>query len=148
MGHLLPSWESIITRIQYLVFLKCQGKKMQVHIWSRGRSLERKNKEKKKKHDILPLGLKGIWTWSYTKRDKSVRGGWVSSWIALCKTEHHQHPPASNPTSPRWWAPLFIWFYKVSSSKLLDKSCQCCHRSQLHQWRMTGWIKRPQDSNI
>lgn len=28
MGHLLPSSESIITRIQHLVFLKCQKKKI------------------------------------------------------------------------------------------------------------------------
>lgn len=31
MGHLLPSSESIITGIQYLVFLKCQNE-MQVQI--------------------------------------------------------------------------------------------------------------------
>lgn len=109
MGHLLPSWESIITRIQYLVFLKCHGKKCR-YIFDHVAGLwKERTRKKRKKHDILHLDLKGIRTWSYTKRDKSVRGGWVSSWIALCKTVSHQHPLASNPISPRWWALLFIF---------------------------------------
>lgn len=73
-----------------------------------------------KKNNILLPNLKGIWTWSNIKRDKSVRGDCVSSWIALCETKHHQHPLTSNPISPRWWILLFIFdFIKCAIQQTL-----------------------------